>query len=208
MPLQNRVDPWGHLHAVAERGAYMGNRGILHDSNQQIVRPWANKMWITCALEFGDRKRLLFGQASYSELFFLDEATAFAAGHRPCSECRRDRFVEFKTAWLVANMPQVNPKGVKIAEIDKVLHVERAIRGGEKVTYQASLEALPSGAMVKFGDSAYLKWNGKLYEWSFGGYTPTGVSIGSQPVAVLTPASIVRMFSLGFTPKVHVSAGC
>jgi len=207
VPLQNRVDPWARLNAVPERGAYMGNRGILHDERRKVVRPWANKMWITCALEFGDRKRSVFSQSSYSELFFLDEATAFAAGHRPCSECRRDRFVDFKAAWLVANMPQASSKSTKIAELDKVLHNERAARGGGKVTHQASLGSLPSGTMFQMEGAAYLVWKRKVFAWSFGGYTPVAVFPASKEVAVPTPASLVRMFSSGFAPCVHVSAG-
>jgi hypothetical protein len=85
MPFQNRVDPYGELHAVPTRGAWLGNRGILHDDAQRIVVPWRLKRWLICTLHFKDRHRAVFTPHRYSELFFLDEATAFAAGHRPCA---------------------------------------------------------------------------------------------------------------------------
>jgi hypothetical protein len=96
MPLQNRVDPYGRLQAVGTRGAWMGNRGVLHDEAKKIVSAWRSKRWITCALEFRGRRREVFAPHRYSELFFLDEATSLAAGHRPCAECRRNRYKEFR----------------------------------------------------------------------------------------------------------------
>ena len=108
MPLQNRVDPYGKLHAIAARGAWMGNRGILHDDEKRIVAPWRLKRWITCALTFRGRKRQVFAPHRYSELFFLDEATSFAAGHRPCAECRRERYNEFRAAWFEANQAAIS----------------------------------------------------------------------------------------------------
>ena len=109
----------------------MGNRGILHDDEQRIRRPWQHQAWICCLLSFKDRKRALFSPGSYSELFFLDEATAFAAGHRPCGECRRERYQFFKAWWTQAHQPG---SSVTSAQVDKVLHAERALRGGGKRT--------------------------------------------------------------------------
>src|SRR6185295_157110 len=99
MPLENRVDPWGCIHAVAARGTLLGNRGKLHDETRRLTRQWDRKAWVTCELEHDGRKREVFGANSYSELFFLDEATAFSAGHRPCASCRRTRYAEFKSKW-------------------------------------------------------------------------------------------------------------
>ena len=99
-PLQNRVDPWGRLVSVAARGTLIGNRGILHDGGGRIVRPWKGKAWIACALQWKDWQRRPFKPGTWTELFFLDEATAFSAGHRPCKLCRRARHLEFKQAWL------------------------------------------------------------------------------------------------------------
>ncbi len=206
MPLQNRVDPWGNLIAVEARGAWLGNRGILHDANQTIVAPWRHQSWIVCQLEFKGRKRKVFTPNNYSELFFLDEATAFSAGHRPCAECRRDRFLEFKNAWMLANLGAPQPS-LPIAWIDKRLHSERAARGGRKVTYTAKFRELPFGAFIEREGRACLYWRGELKPWSPAGYLEALVL--PQPreiVRVLTPKSLVRMFAGGFTPEVHPSA--
>src|ERR1700729_1628773 len=101
--LQNRVDPFGNIIKTAARGQWMGNRGVIHDHHQTLVRPFRLLAWITCVLEFKDRKRELMAPDRYTELFFLDEATSFAAGHRPCAECRTKAFNRFKTAWVGAN---------------------------------------------------------------------------------------------------------
>jgi hypothetical protein len=182
----------------------MGNRGILHDESKRIVAPWRVKRWIICTLSFKGRHRSVFAPRRYSELFFLDEATAFAAGHRPCAECRRDRFNEFRAVWMVANADRMHVKSSSVDEIDKVLHAERAVRGGGKRTYRANLQALPAGAMVEYSNSPHLIWHGGLRPWSFRGYgEPIQASPGAGEVAVLTPRSIVRVFELGFRPQVH-----
>lgn len=105
MPLQNRVDPFGNLIRTAVRGTMMGNRGgVLHNANREIVRGYKSKRWITCVLEFRGRHRVVMSANRYKELFFLDEAVAFAAGHRPCAECRRERYNAFKDAWQLAHL--------------------------------------------------------------------------------------------------------
>jgi len=206
MPLQNRVDPWGKLQAVPMRGSLMGNRGILHNESRQIVRPWAGKSWVTCALQFNGIHRSVFDAGSYSELFFLDEATAFAAGHRPCNYCRKPRYAEFKNAWLAANRPDAVGNTL-ITDVDKVLHAERAIPGGGKVMFSAAVKDLPSGTIFEHENVAFLVWKKAIHRWSFSGYTPSSFHIGAQPVNVLTPASIVRIYANGFIPDVHASAG-
>lgn len=206
MPLQNRVDPWGKLNAVPARGSLMGNRGILHNESRQIVRPWAGKSWVTCALQFDGIQRTVFGKDTYSELFFLDEATAFAAGHRPCNYCRKPRYSDFKAAWLRTNRPDA-VGNTPITEIDKVLHTERSIPGGKKVMFSAAMSEIPSGTIFEYENTAFLLWKGAIHRWSFDGYTPSSLQVDSQPVNVLTPASIVRMFQNGFMPAVHASAG-
>ena len=206
MPLQNRVDPHGRLHAVTARGVWMGNRGILHDNDGQIVAPWRLKRWITCALSFRGRQRAVFAPHRYSELFFLDEATSFAAGHRPCAECRRERYSEFRAAWIEANSDAADRK-VGADDIDRVLHAERAIRGGGKKTWQARARKLPPGTFVEFEGQPHLIWSGKLFPWTFAGYEdPVSASVLAEKVTVLTPQSIVRVFESGFTPQVHGSA--
>ena len=103
MPLQNRVNPRGTIEQSSARGTYMGNRGVLHNGKRELTRQFKTKAWIICLLEFKGRKRELMTPGRYTELFFLDEVTAFAAGHRPCAECRRKRYNEFRDAWQAAN---------------------------------------------------------------------------------------------------------
>lgn len=209
MTLQNRVDPWGQLHAHPSKASTrMGNRGILHDGNKQIVRPWAHKGWVSCLLSFKDIKRPeLFSASKYSELFFLDEATAFSAGHRPCSYCQRDRSNAFKEAWLRANVADPDQfDSFRMPQIDKILHSERAIRGGGKVTYEACIAELPVGSMFESDGSAFLLSPKGILPWSFDGYGAVQVLDKQMSVRVLTPRSIVRAFAAGFVPLMHASA--
>ncbi|MCX7175454.1 MAG: hypothetical protein NT159_16315 [Proteobacteria bacterium] len=209
MPLQNRVDPWGQLCAVSPRGALLGNRGILHNDQKQIVTQWRSKAWITCQIEFKGRESVPFAPDSYSQLFFVDEATAFAAGHRPCAECRRERFNEFKAAWIEANRELIQGESPTIADIDKVIHTERVTEEKRKRTFVAQLGSLPAGTMIDVDGTPLLvwPWRGKLLPWSFDGYGKSQASLpSSTSVQVLTPASVVRVFESGFTPQVHLSA--
>jgi hypothetical protein len=206
MPYQNRVDPFGQLNAVNDRGAWMGNRGILHDERGEIVAQWRLKRWIVCVLNFKDRHRQVFTPHRYSELFFLDEATAFSAGHRPCAECQRARYNKFRQAWSESNPELSHGKVSRAEDIDRQLHTERAIRGGGKQSYHADLYRLPSGTFVDRGGLAYLVWNGKLLPWSFVGYGPPIVIQRNEMARVLTPRSIVSVFTANFAPQVHESA--
>lgn len=206
MPLQNRVDPWGRLHAVEPRGTLLGNRGILHNAQKEIIATSARKGWVTCLLEFEGRQRQVFSTGSYSELFFLDEATAFSAGHRPCAECRRERYNEFKSAWVKANSGLVRSQNPPITEIDKVMHADRAVRGGGKVTFDAPLADLPQGTFIDCGGEALLLWGRGLLRWSFEGYSGHQAALPGNLVCVLTPRSVVQTFRSGFVPTVHASA--
>ncbi|OGB04988.1 MAG: hypothetical protein A3E79_03205 [Burkholderiales bacterium RIFCSPHIGHO2_12_FULL_61_11] len=207
MTLQNRVDPWGRLLAVNARGSLLGNRGMLHNEERQIVRDWQRMPWVTCALEFQGRKREIFGRTTYSELFFLDDATAFSAGHRPCATCRRERYNEFKTSWLAVNGELFSMTNPSINEIDKVFHRERIDRNGTKVTFEAPLSSLPLGTVVDINDEAFLVWHQGLKRWSFNGYSDLQLQPSpSTLVRVLTPESVVRTFAGGFRPIVHASA--
>lgn len=206
MPLQNRVDPWGRLHAVADRGTLTGNRGILHNQSREVVAQWRTKAWITCQLEWKGWRRTVMRPGSWTELFFLDEITAFAAGHRPCAYCRRARFNEFKATWIAANLTALANETPRVAEIDAILHAERTGRGGEKVTYESDVRTLPNGTMITVEDQAYAVWNRQLLRWSFSGYSQSEeLGLSSQWVQVLTPASIVRTFRAGFRPVIHLS---
>lgn len=210
MTLQNRIDPWGKFHAHPSRiSTRMGNRGILHDKDNQIIRPWAHKGWVSCLTAFkGIKRPKPFSEGNYSELFFLDEATAFAAGHRPCSYCQRNRSHEFREAWLQANVTDSTQREtMRMPDIDKVLHAERAIRGGGKVTFEAPMFELSVGTIFEHENSAYLLTSRGALPWSFDGYgVPQAINDELQ-VRVITPRSIVNAFRLGFLPIIHESAG-
>ena len=144
---------------------------------------------------------------TYTELFFLDEATAFSAGHRPCGYCQRQRYLTFKDAWLQANQHRLEGDNPAISAIDKLIHKER-IQRGKKVTFSAPVQSLPSGTMVEIAAHAYLVWDHNLYAWSFLGYQQVKDIPSSLPdssVTVLTPQSYVNTFQTGFLPRIHHS---
>lgn len=207
MPLQNRVNPYGELLAVAARGAWMGNRGVLHDDAKRIVAAWRLRRWITCVLDFKERRRDVFAPRRYSELFFLDEATSLTAGHRPCAECRRSRYEEFRAFWAAGNRVPAADRPVSAGAMDRALHAERLGPGGRKRTHEAALSSLPAGTFVEHGGRPCLYWAGRLRPWSFTGYEAAIEARPSARVAVLTPKSIVRALRAGFVPQVHASAG-
>lgn len=197
MPLQNRVDPCSQLHAVPAFGTFMGNRGRLHNAERQVVGKWKVKPWITCALNpFKDYKRPgLMMLNSYTELFFLDEPTAYAAGHRPCAECRRPAYKLFKAAWARA-FPEQQDLSAKA--IDNLLHAARLNEGGSQRTWTARLSDLPDGSMIEHAGECVLLWKGHQWRWSFEGYTPWQSAIpAGQVVRVLTPQPIVSLFAAG-----------
>lgn len=205
MAYQNKVNPWGEIHAVKSRGMFLGNRGVLHNSNKEIISTHKIKGWVTCLLEFKGRKREIMAPKRYTELFFLDEATAFAAGHRPCAECRRERYNEFKEKWLKVNERLLKGKKPNAPNIDSVIHQER-IDKKHKITFMAKFGSLPDGTMVAFESNAFLVWKNKLFLWSFNGYSLADIIIRKgDNVKVLTPRSYVKMFSKNFAPGVHKS---
>lgn len=205
MPLQSRVDPWGRLNAVSERGAWLGNRGCLVDDRRNIVRQWRLEAWITCTLEYKGKRRKVFAPKTWTELFFLDEATAFAAGHRPCAFCRRSRYTEFKSAWLAAN-PGLVAANPPVAEIDRVLQRERVAPDGGKQASRMQYGDLPVGTFIELQGDAHVVLPGALERWSFGGYAQADAPAAGQVVSVLTPPSVVRMFRAGFRPQIDASA--
>ena len=199
MPLRNRVTPFGEIVAAPERGAWMGNRGCLHDAGGRLVgRPWRLKAWIICRLQWKERRRPLMTPGRYTELFFLDEPTALAAGHRPCFECRREDAGRF----LQAAAPSA-----KAPELDAALHRDRLTVEGAQRTFEAALGALPDGAMVRRGEGAWLLWRGRLRRWSPGGYTGSEPASAGERVAVLTPRLSVDALARGYAPLPHPSAG-
>jgi len=211
MRFQNRVDPWGRLSAVPGRDTTrMGNRGRLHDEHQRLVRQFKGKRWITCQLAVNGeepRKGKVWGD-SYSELFFLDDATALSAGHRPCAYCNREAYDAFCAAWRAANPDALPADSRSVAGIDAHLHRERLNPDRTKRTYPAALASLPRGTIVELDGHAYLLWKGRLCRWSFTGYTEN-LEIEAAPaeVTVLTPHSVVKMLAAGrYSADVHPTA--
>ena len=181
----------------------MGNRGgAIHNVRREIVRQYAGRRWITCLLEFKGRRRTVMSPGRYTELFFLDEAVALAAGHRPCAECRRERFNAFKTAWnrLAGGKPPLAD------EIDLELHGSRILRRAGKVTFQAPLESLPDGCFVQIEGCSYLVLGDALVLWSPAAYVDKRHRPTDLVVTVLTPEPIVRCIRQGYRPQIHKSA--
>jgi hypothetical protein len=203
MPLQNRVTPTGDIIATPHRGLFTGNRGIIHDpaTKTLLTRRWASQAWLTCVCEFRGRRREVMGGRSWTELFFLDEATALAAGHRPCFFCRRDDAIRFRAAWEEGN----GVARVRARDIDAVLHRER-LSGGKKRLHPSTmpLEELPDGAMVQQGTESFLMVRGRALLWSPAGYRQA--SNAPQDAMLLTPPSTVRALSAGYRPALHPSA--
>jgi hypothetical protein len=212
MPLQNRVSPFGEIIATTARGTLMGNRGCLHDHQDHPIRQYQCRRWIICVLDFKGRTRKPMPPGHYTSLFFLDEATALAAGHRPCAECQRERFVAFRAHWAAANPDRAGGAAPLAETIDATLHHERMSdhrhqRDKIKRTYTAPLDSLPDGAVVVFGASPapYLVRGDQLVPWSFIGYGQP-IARTNTLVQVLTPQSVVRAITHGYVPSVHPSA--
>jgi hypothetical protein len=202
MPLQNRATPTGDIIATAHRGMFTGNRGIIHDpATKTLTRRWAGKAWLTCVCEFRGRRREVMGGRSWTELFFLDEATAFAAGHRPCFYCRRDDANRFRAAWEAGN----GVKDMLARDMDTVLHGER-LNGRAKRLHPLSmpLEALPDGAMLQEGVESYLIVQGRALLWSLAGYRQA--QSAPQAAMLLTPPSTLQALRAGYRPVLHPSA--
>jgi hypothetical protein len=202
---QNRVNPQGQIISTPARGNWMGNRGHLHDEQKKIVRPFKLKAWLICVLEFKDRKRQIMKPGRYTELFFFDEATAFAAGHRPCFECRRKDYEKFKSLWLKGNPGHCFADRTSIQEIDKVLHRERISADGSKVVFKAIIGELHYGTFIEFEGEPYVLANKLIYHWTPFGYDRKIQLRSSTEVQVLTPASTVQAFRAGYIPQIFLS---
>jgi hypothetical protein len=201
MPLPNRVDPFGGLFATPTRGILFGNRGgkFHRDDKTLGSRRWASRQWICCVLKFKGRQRDVWGRY-YTELFFLDEVTAFAAGHRPCFECRRRDAERF--AVLFSGKKQ----RASADAMDSVLHAER-LDGKAKRTYRRSLDSLPDGAMVALDGEVFAVRDKHLLPWTPSGYSASKPRPRNLEVDVLTPPSILSVLGRGYAPLWHPSAG-
>jgi hypothetical protein len=203
MPLQNRVTPTGDIIATPHRGLFTGNRGIIHDpaTRTLLKKRWSSPAWLTCVCEFRGWRRKVMGTRSWTELFFLDEATAFAAGHRPCFFCRRDDAYRFRAAWEKGN----GAAKVRASEIDAVLHRERLDRGRKRLhPLTLPLQQLPDGAMVRAEDESYLIARGSAWQWSAAGYREAELAVDNA--MLLTPPSTLRALAAGYRPVLHPSA--
>lgn len=202
MPRLNRVQPDGHIIAVADRGLYWGNRGSLHDKDGRLVRYSRGNRWIICVLQFKGRHRTLTAPGRLTELFFLDEATALAAGHRPCGECRLTAYRAFTSAWAVAHRGEP----ANAPRIDARLHIDRLAGPATKRTYQERLTALPDGAMIELDGHPWLVHGDELLAWSPGGYRQRQVRTQTDVVTVLTPRATVDVLRSGYRPELHPTA--
>ena len=206
-PLQNRVDPFGQLIRTPGRGAWMGNRGLIHNEHRQIIRPFRLKAWITCVLEFKGRHREVMTPNQYTELFFLDEATAFSAGHRPCAECRRADFNRFKAAWVQGNPLYMYDMRTPIGDIDEILQRERINMKGVKFTYREKRGDLPAGSFIEYNGKPYMiRFPNRVILWTPFGYTDSIKLPHTTEVNVLTPRSIVNAYRSGYLPQINESA--
>jgi hypothetical protein len=203
VPLQNRVTPFGEIVAISQRGLFTGNRGIIHDprTRKLLSRRWTTKAWITCALAYKGTRRDVMSRRSWTELFFLDEATALAAGHRPCFLCRRDAAEAFRHAWTTGN----GGDRPLAAAMDAVLHRER-LAGGRKRLHAlpSPIARLPDGAMIAMGTASYVIAGGRALEWTEAGYREGPNSLSAAEL--LTPPSTVRALSAGYRVILHPTA--
>ncbi len=204
MSLQNRVAPTGEIVAVPERGLFMGNRGVLHDADKKLGRRrWALRAWLICRLDFKGRHRAVMTPRRYTELFFLDEASAIAAGHRPCYECRRSDFQAWQTAWQTAQGLSALPRA---PEMDACLHAERIVPGSrEQRVWESDSADLPPGAFVAVDGTPHLVQREGLRPWSWSGYGDA-IALPAGTVPVLTPPSSVAALRVGYRPVLHQSA--
>jgi len=202
VPLQNRVLPTGEIVADPARGLLMGNRGCLHGQGRELgASRWRTNAWICCVLEWKDVRRDPMPPGRWTALFFLDEATALAAGHRPCGYCRRRDFIGFAEAWQRAKSLTRRPRA---PEMDAVLHRERVSRSRRQVTRIMDAGPLPDGVMIRAASGVGLLIGGQLRPWSLTGY---GAGVGvSGPVEVLTPPAIIAAIAAGYQPMLHPTA--
>ncbi|MCY1125608.1 hypothetical protein OU426_01970 [Frigidibacter sp. RF13] len=204
MPHQNRVTPFSSIIADPARGLFMGNRGCLHGADGNIRRNCNGKRWITCLTRFKDRRRALLQPGRYTELFFLDEAVAFAAGHRPCAECRRADYERFQAAWRRAGLPDAPGADA----MDFILHAARLDPAtGRQRRFDAHAEDLPDGTFALIDGQPALRLRKAFLPWRPGGYSPALPCRIPQTVPVLTPDPFVRIIAAGYRPAIHPSAG-
>jgi hypothetical protein len=203
-PLQNRVLPTGEIVAHPARGLMMGNRGCIHAPDRTLgVTRWRSKLWICCVLQWKNVRRDVMPPGRWTALFFMDEATALAAGHRPCAYCRRPDYTWFTQSWQKAQDLPERPRAVFM---DQILHAERVTRTRQQITRPARAGSLPDGVMVRHNGTVGLLASGRFLPWSFDGYGAPQRIQPTTSVELLTPPSIVAALESGYRPMVHPSA--
>lgn len=197
-PLQNRVTPFGEIVATEHRGNLMGNRGCLHDDERRIIRKSANRAWISCTAQWPGIRRQLMTPGWYTELFFLDEATAMAAGHRPCHSCRPERLKTFKQAWA---------RAYGLSDLPKTAVMDAELRRTPETADRSEMAAenFPDGAIGCRPQSsgAWLRWQNEWYRWSFAGYEK-GAGCPAPRLVPLTPSPMMAVLSEGYVPEVAI----
>ena len=200
MTLQNRVTPFGEIVAIAQRGLFTGNRGILHDPATRTLlrRRWTGKAWIACSCAYKGLRRRVMGGRSWTELFFLDEAVALSAGHRPCFFCRRPAAEAFRAAWGRGH--GMDPPSAP--EMDAVLHRQRLRnRIQRRHPLPGPIGDLPEGAMIAVGSDAFVVVAGRCFRWTEAGYAPP---VSPPPMAeLLTPPASLKALLAGYRPVLH-----
>ncbi|UUP18479.1 hypothetical protein [Nitratireductor thuwali] len=211
MPLQNRVDPFGEIHSTPARGLFTGNRGVIHDPDSRTLlkRRWTSRAWIVCECAFRGRSREVMGRnaprggAGWTELFFLDEVTALAAGHRPCFYCRRERAKRFSRCLAQA----LHRPGIRAPEIDALLHAQRWASAGSRETVEPEeLHRLPDATVVASGGTAYALRAGLLLPWSFDGYGKPRPGALPAVISIVTPSATRAALAAGYQPVWHPTA--
>ncbi|WEK02265.1 MAG: hypothetical protein P0Y59_11465 [Candidatus Sphingomonas phytovorans] len=204
MALQNRVTPFGEIVAIPQRGLFTGNRGIIHDPLTRVLlrRRWASRSWLICTCDYQGRRREVMATRSWTELFFLDEAVALAAGHRPCFLCRRADAERFRNAWSMA----AGSEHASAPHIDTTLHHERVEHGQKRLhPIPMAQSDLPDGTMIAANSAAFAIYKGNAYRWTSEGYAAREDI--AQAAGMLTPPSTYRAFAAGYRPVLHPSIG-
>ncbi len=204
-PLQNRVAPTGELVSVGDRGLLMGNRGgQFHRPDQTLAtRRWASRAWIACVLEYKGWHEQIWVDRHYTQLFFLDEATALAAGHRPCALCRRADYRRFAEHWAETEGRVAPPKAT---EMDERLHAERWASRADAISNTVVGSQIPGGTIVMGENAPSLVHAGRLWRWSFAGYERGPPLDRAALYPVVTPPKIVAILAAGYQPLLHPTA--
>lgn len=202
MPLQNRVTPLSDLIAVPDRGTFTGNRGILHTPDKRIVRYNVGRRWIICQLEFKGWHWEIMKPNRWTQLFFLDEATALSAGHRPCATCRYQHYQRFRRCWATAHGGPVPSAD----QLDLVLHGDRLSRPRTKRLVREPIDSLADGVFILADEEPWLVWGAQLLHWTPGGYDRATSRPLKEDVPLLTPRCTARTIAAGYAPALHPSA--